>query len=151
MSHQRKSVYVPPYARFVYGPTKCYFVHMCVCWTSKLQASVALSTVEAEVNACTVAVQELTHVRDVLSELGVVLSKPMSVFVDNQACVALSKHPINHNKTKDFAIKTCFLQEKTEKGEILLRVLPADSMPADLLTKPLGEKTELFTEVLLYP
>ena len=31
MSHQGKSVYVPPYARFVYGPTKCYFVHMCVC------------------------------------------------------------------------------------------------------------------------
>ena len=31
MSHQWKSVYVPPYARFVYGPTKCYFVHMCVC------------------------------------------------------------------------------------------------------------------------
>ena len=29
MSHQGKSVYVPPYARFVYGPTKCYFVHMC--------------------------------------------------------------------------------------------------------------------------
>ena len=22
-------MYVPPYARFVYGPTKCYFVHMC--------------------------------------------------------------------------------------------------------------------------
>ena len=31
MSHQGKSVYVPPYARFVYGPTKCYFVHMYVC------------------------------------------------------------------------------------------------------------------------
>ena len=30
MSHQGKSVYVPPYARFVYGPTKCYFVHICV-------------------------------------------------------------------------------------------------------------------------
>ena len=23
-------MYVPPYARFVYGPTKCYFLHMCV-------------------------------------------------------------------------------------------------------------------------
>ena len=35
MSHQGKSVYVPPYARFVYGPTKCYFVHMCDCIAQK--------------------------------------------------------------------------------------------------------------------
>ena len=31
MTHQGRSVYVPPYACFVYGPTKCYFVHICVC------------------------------------------------------------------------------------------------------------------------
>ena len=65
----------------------------CVCWTSKLQASVALSTAEAEVCG-------------VLSELGVVVSKPVSVFVDNQARLALSKHSINH-KTKHFVIKSC--------------------------------------------
>ena len=123
-----------------------------MCWTSKLQASVALSTAEAEVNACTVAVQELSYVCGVLSELGVVVVKPVSVFVDNQACIALSKHSIHHNKTKHFAIKTCFLQEKTEKGEILLEFLPTDRMPADLLTKPLGKiKTELFTKILLCP
>ena len=116
---------------------------MCV-WTKKFQASVALSTAEAEVNACTVAVQELTYVCGVFNELGFVVSKPMSVFVDNQACIALSKHSINHNKTKHFAIKTCFPQEKTEKGEISLKFLPTDRMPADLLTKFLGKiKTEL--------
>ena len=45
-----------------------------MCWTSKLQASVALSRAEAEVNACTVAVQELEYVCGVLSELGVVVN-----------------------------------------------------------------------------
>ena len=124
----------------------------CVCWTSKFQASVALSTVEAEVNACTVALQELEYVCGVLSELAVVVARPVSVFVDNQVCIALSKHSINHNKTKHFAIKTCFLQEKTEKGEISLEFVPTDIMPADLLTKPLGKtKTELFTKILLCP
>ena len=92
-----------------------------VCWTSKFQASVALSTAEAEVNACTVAVQELAYVCGVLTELGVVVSKPMSVFVDNQACIALSKHSINH-KTKHFAIKTCFLQEKNGKRRHFTRI-----------------------------
>ena len=37
--------------------------------TSKLQASVALSTAEAEVNACTVVLQELEYVCCVLAEL----------------------------------------------------------------------------------
>ena len=86
-----------------------------VCWTSKLQASFALSTAEAEVNT----VQELTLVCDMLSELGNVVSKDASVFVDN-----LSKLSIDHNKTKHFAIKPCFLQEKTEIREISLEFLP---------------------------
>ena len=41
--------------------------------TSKLQASVAVSTAEVEVNECAVAVQELAYVCGVLSELGVVV------------------------------------------------------------------------------
>ena len=40
----------------------------CVCWTSKMQASVALSTAKAEVNACTVALQELEYVGGVLTD-----------------------------------------------------------------------------------
>ena len=127
-------------------------VRGCVCWTSKLQASFALSTTETEVNACAVALHELEYVCGVLSELEVVVARPVSVFVDNQACITLSKHSINHNKTKHFAIKTCFLQEKTEKGEISLEFLPTDRMPADLLTKPLGNtKTVLLAKILLCP
>ena len=124
----------------------------CVCWTSKLQANVALSTAEAEVNACTVAFQELEYVCGVLTELGVVVARRVSVFVDNQACIALSKHSINHNKTKHFAIKPCFLQEKTEKVEISLEFYPTDRIPADLLSKPIEKtKTVLFTKTLLCP
>ena len=94
----------------------------------------------------------LTFVFRVLSEFRNVVSKPGSVFVDNQACIALSKLSIDHNKTKHFGIKTCFLQEKTEIREILQEFLPTDRMPADLLTKPLGKmKTALFTNILLCP
>ena len=94
----------------------------CVCCTSKLQASVALSTAEAEVNACTVALQELKYVCGVSSELGVVVARPVSVFVDNQACIALSKHSINHNKTKHFAIKNLLSSRKNGKGRNFTRI-----------------------------
>ena len=94
---------------------KLNIVSGCVCWTSKLQASAALSTVEAEVNACTVALQELEYVCGLLTELGVVVAKPVSVFVDNQACIALSKHSINHNKTKHFAVKLAFFETKRKR------------------------------------
>ena len=43
MSHQGKSVYVPTYARSVYGLTKCYFVHMCD-RTHKLQQTLDLDS-----------------------------------------------------------------------------------------------------------
>ena len=95
-----------------------------MCWTSKLHASIALSTTEAEVNACTVAVQELTYVCGVLSEFGVVVSTPMSVFVDNQACIALSKHSINHEMTKHLAKKLASFRKKRKKAKFYWNFYP---------------------------
>ena len=53
MSHQGKSVYVPPYARFVYGPTKCYVVHMCVRAKAKrIKAFKCVAHAKKERNIC---------------------------------------------------------------------------------------------------
>jgi hypothetical protein len=47
-----------------------------VAWGSRLQSTVALSTMEAEYMALCVATQEVTFIRNLVTELCVVLKQP---------------------------------------------------------------------------
>ena len=80
--------------------------------------------------------------RDLLQNISVEVQKPIEIFVDNQACIALSKPSIDYGKTKHFALKLHFITELVERGELELKYLQTDRMIADVLTKGLG-KTKL--------
>ena len=82
---------------------------------------------------------EAIHLICLLEELGQVVQRPLVISVDNQACIALSKHSMHHNHTKHYALKIHYLQDICEKGKIPLRCLSTDNMSADLLTKALGK------------
>ena len=65
-------------------------------------------------------------------------SLPSSVFVDNQACIAMTKNAVNSQKVKHFAIKLHFLQEKIDEKVLEVKFCPTENMTADILTKALG-------------
>ena len=88
----------------------------CVSWESKIQSDVAMSTAEAEVNACVALCHETVVIGGVLYVLDVSVKKPVVLDVDNQACIALSRHSIHHSKAKQFATKTHYLQDLCGKG-----------------------------------
>ena len=83
-------------------------------------------------------VKEGINLHGIISDLGIICNRFLKVFVDNQACIALSKHSINHEKTNHFAIKLHFLRELVEQKKVTLTILLAASMPADSSTKNLG-------------
>ena len=65
-----------------------YIILMCgaaIVWGSRLQTTVALSTVEAEYMSLAAACQELLHVRQLLKSLGIKFSGPFKMFEDNTA------------------------------------------------------------------
>ena len=74
-------------------------------WSSRLQRCVSTSTAEAEHNAVVETVKEGIDLQGIPSDLGIICNRPSDFFVDNQACIALSKHSMNHGKTKLFAMK----------------------------------------------
>ena len=121
-----------------------------ISWSSRFQRCVSTSTAEAEHNAVVETVKEGIHLQGILSDLGILRNRLLEVFVDNQACIALSKHSMNHGKTKHFAIKLHFLRELVEQKKVTLTFLPTANMPADALTKNLGKcKTAFFRDILL--
>ena len=85
-----------------------------ISWASKLQKCVSTFTAEAELNAVVEASKEAVHLANLLKEMNIDVEQPLQVFVDNQACIALSKNSMNHGKTKHFALKVHFIRNLAE-------------------------------------
>ena len=115
-----------------------------VSWVSKKQHVVALSTTEAEYIALSLAAQEATWLRRMLTEFG---ASPGCVILmeDNQGAIALAKNPIAHTRTKHIDIRYHYIREAIQDGTIDVQYCPTDDMNADLLTKPLPK--ELFQKL----
>ena len=73
-----------------------------------------MSTGNADDAAFFASTQDFTSPRKLGAEPCLSKSLPISVFVDNQACIALPKNAVNSQKVRHFAIKLHFLQEKVE-------------------------------------
>jgi hypothetical protein len=108
-----------------------------VSWASRKQPTVALSSTEAEYMAASAAIQEVVWARALLHQLGFPQDGPTTVFEDNQGCIALSRNPVNHTRTKHIDVRHHFVREKVQDGQVSLVYLPTADMTADLLTKGL--------------
>ena len=108
-----------------------------VSWMSKKQATVALSTAEAEYVALSSAAQEAVWIQKLLSDLGTPPDKPMTMMEDNQGAIAIAKNPVAHARTKHIDIRHHYVRELVQKRLIELCYCQTDDMVADVLTKPL--------------
>lgn len=108
-----------------------------VSWLSKKQATVALSTAEAEYVALTTATQEAIWLRRLLTDVGKPLAEPVVINEDNQGAIAMAKNPVGHARTKHIDIRYHFVREGVQDGAIILKYVATDEMIADILTKPL--------------
>lgn len=122
----------------VYGGT--------IAWKSKRQPTVALSTTEAEYMASADAAKQAVWLRLLLEDIGLGLGdQALQLVNDNAGAIALSKNPVNHEKSKHIDMRHHFIREKVEDKTVSLAHVPSAENIADLLTKALP--TELFTKL----
>lgn len=107
-----------------------------ICWASRKQPVVALSTAESEYIALSAAAQEAAWLQKLLSDLNI-SPQPIVMMEDNQGAIALAKNPVAHSRTKHIDIRFHYIREAQENGLIQIRYCPTEEMLADLLTKPL--------------
>jgi hypothetical protein len=107
-----------------------------VSWCTRKQASVATSTVEAEMVAMSEAVKECTWTRNFLIELGLLTHTSGSkLLVDNQGAIHLASNHYTSNKSKHIDLKVFHVRDKVDDKEILLEYVPTKDNLADSLTK----------------
>jgi hypothetical protein len=108
-----------------------------ISWQSRQQKSVALSTMEAEYMAACAATQEAMWLRMLLRDLGVGADEPMVLNEDNESCIAFSKGPADHRRSKHIDIRYHFVNEKIAEKEIVMKHIGTAIQIADMLTKSL--------------
>jgi len=112
-----------------------------ISWASKLQATVALSTAEAEYVATSFAAREAIWLRKLFTELHLPDPSPVELRTDNQSSMAIAKNPVHHQRTKHIDVAHHFIRGALEDGTIALSYCPSAEMAADVLTKPLPKTT----------
>jgi hypothetical protein len=108
-----------------------------ICWSSKLQATVALSTAEAETIAATEAVKQVMHLRLFLRELGQEQINPSTVYEDNNAAISLAHGKEQSKRAKHYQLKVHFLNEQFKKGTFAYEKVTTKEQLADAFTKAL--------------
>ncbi|WVZ70860.1 LOW QUALITY PROTEIN: hypothetical protein U9M48_019494 [Paspalum notatum var. saurae] len=107
-----------------------------VSWSSRKQASVSLSTTEAEYIAATSCCSQLLWMKATLSDFGLRFGK-IPLLVDSTSVISVAKNPVLHSRTKHIDVRFHFLRDHYEKEDIDIVYVASENQLADIFTKPL--------------
>ena len=96
----------------------------------------AVSSTEAEYMALSDSTKEAIYLKRFSNEI-LGINNPVCIYNDNQSAEKLCRNPIFHNRTKRVDIRHHFIRDSIERGEVDVKYMSTDDMPADVLTKGL--------------
>jgi len=90
-----------------------------ISWYSKKQDCIALSTMEAECVACSIATQEVIWLRSFLQDLNLTpkVDDPIELLCDSTAAIQFAKDPKFHRKTKHIKRRYHFVRDAIKTKE----------------------------------
>ena len=92
---------------------------------------------EAENRARAHTTCELTWLRTVLQEFGLLTHGPPPLYCDNQAAIHITSNPVFHERTKHIEDDCHFVRSKVESKDIITPFVPSRSQLVDIFTKTL--------------
>ncbi|XP_053698976.1 uncharacterized protein LOC128745943 [Sabethes cyaneus] len=112
-----------------------------VSWMARKQATVSLSSTEAELVAlCAAACHGQWLVR-VLLDLGLSSNGPVPYHEDNQSTIKIVSNSKDPGRLKHIDVKYFYVRELVERGFIEIDYVPSEKQQADILTKGLPAPT----------
>jgi hypothetical protein len=114
-----------------------------VSWSSKKQATVALSTTEAEYVALTRSSKQATWMYSFLDELRMPQERPALLYGDNMGAAALARDAKGHARVKHIDIREHYIRERVAAGDIEIQHVPSAENLADIFTKVLPRDAHL--------
>jgi len=118
-----------------------------VSWASKLQKTVAQSTIEAEYTTLCEASKEAVWLDELIQRFTMLVKQsdnlvgPVNIKVNNSGCIDIAKNPVEHKRTKHIDIRYHFVRDAITTDKVILEHCPMDEMAADPMTKELTKVT----------
>lgn len=106
-------------------------------WGSARQATVAMSTCEAEYIALAEAFKEGLWISRLLSKLGQNFDGGFIIYCDHRGAVALAANSGHHKRTKHIDVRYHAVREAVEAGPLSVQPISTRYQLADVLTKAL--------------
>ena len=116
-----------------------------VTWRSKKQNVVARSSAEAEYRALAQGVCKVIWLKQLMTELRLSRTSPMSLFCDNKTAINIANNPVQHDRIKYIEIDRHFIKEKLDQRVIYLTFIKSSEQLADIYTK--GLSTPIFSYI----
>nr|GEX68647.1 putative RNA-directed DNA polymerase [Tanacetum cinerariifolium] len=116
-----------------------------ICWSSRKQAIVTLSSTEAEYVAATSCACHCVWLKGVLKDLDFMQGESLEIFCDNSSTIKLSKNPMMHRRTTHIDVRYHYLRDFTNQQVVNLVFCGTQDQIADIMTKPV--KLETFVKL----
>ena len=107
-----------------------------ISWSSKLQPTVAVSTIDSEYMAASAAVKDALWLRMLCADFDMPIGK-VKILCDNQGCIRILKDAIASVRSKHIDVMHHFARERVARGEVMFEYVDTSLMAADMLTKAL--------------
>jgi hypothetical protein len=119
-----------------------------VSYLSKKQRCISNSSTESEYVAAGAMAREVVWLQNLIDDLKKGLEvdipttayRPMQLYLDNQAAIAISKDPQYHARIKHIDVQHHYIREKVLENRIKPSYIPSAENAADILTKPLSKE-----------
>jgi hypothetical protein len=110
-----------------------------ICYKSKSQATVSLSSSEAEWIALSEAVKEIIFVVQLLRDIGIRVETPVIVKVDNIGAIHMAENVTSGSRTRHIDIRTKFVREYNSGTDPLIKIIfcKSEDNISDICTKNL--------------
>lgn len=118
-----------------------YIIHAsngAVCWQSRRQTVIALSTTEAEYMAACSCAKQMAWVRAFLFNVHHPVEGPSPFLMDNTSAISIAVGESIKARSKHINRRFHFIREQVQGVSICIKYIPIAEMCADCLTKPLG-------------
>lgn len=106
-----------------------------ISWRSKMQRVVSLSSAEAEFYACAEAVKEVPFIKQLLEFLGIKVTLPIEVKIDNIGAIYMSQGEASTTRTRHMDVRWFYVNDLQDQGVIAIKFVRSEDNVADVATK----------------
>jgi ketol-acid reductoisomerase len=112
-----------------------YLMNVPVCWRSKSQKGVTLSSSEAEYMAMSEAVKEVKFIYYLLRDIGIEVKLPIIVKTENFGAMFMAQNSSSGVRTRHVDTRYHFVRENLEDGIIKIEFIKSVESQSNIFTK----------------